>query len=332
MHSELEDLLSKKIVVVFGGDSPEADVSLMSCETVYDALKTYGYKNVVKLDLGDTKDFVKSIKDLKVDCVFNVAHGDFGEDGRMQALLDYLKVPYTHSDMYASAVTYDKHITKRFLSSYGVKTADFIHVDKHGVSKDILDVLMDGKLSKKIVIKPDRAGSTFGVSIIDLEGHADEVSMNLINAFNKAFLYGGSGVLVERFLKGYELTVPVLEGKSLPAINVVSPAGKDLYDYDAKYVSNETQYFFDLPSGIDKDIINKMYSESELIYDTLQCCGVIRVDYIYSEGEIYLLEVNTVPGMTSHSLVPQSANKAGIPTDRLCNRLIELAFMKYKTK
>lgn len=302
----------KKVVVVMGGPSTEATVSMATGSAVAKALRNKGYE-VFELEL-NPKNFANDILELKPDVVFNAVHGLYGEDGRLQSVLDMLDIPYTGSNVIASAVAMDKVISKKIFIADNICTPQslFLNIkDKINFKELILE-----RFNLPIVVKPASQGSSIGVEIVKTEDR-------LVLALDEAFKYCDD-VLVEEFIVGYELTASVLKEKGglnvFPIIKIVPNSG--VYDYKSKYTKGSTSYL--CPAPISKDISEKVQKMAVAAYKALGCSGVARADFIVDKNDqAFILEVNTVPGMTATSLVPKAAKTMGIEFEELCDRIVK---------
>lgn len=303
-----------KVGVLYGGHSAEREVSLMSGQGVYDALRSKG----VDAHLFDTG--VQTLADLaeqKFDRVFIALHGRYGEDGTLQGALEMLGIPYTGSGVMASSVAMDKVMTKRIWIQKGLPTPAFELLDS-----DANLAGLDQRLGLPFIMKPQHEGSTVGFSKID---HVEQIPAGY------ALAARFDHVLAERFIKGRELTVPVLgvgeSARALPVIEIVAPGGN--YDFEHKYISNDTQYFCpaDLPEALSLEI-REITRQAFL---ALNCEGWARADFMLDdENRPWLLEINTSPGMTSHSLVPMAAKAEGISYADLCVQILSMASLKVR--
>lgn len=302
-----------KVGVLYGGISAEREVSLMSGTGVHKALCSLG----VDAHLFDTQSH--SLADLAqagFDRVFIALHGRYGEDGTLQGALELLNIPYTGSGPMASAVAMDKVMTKRLWLQQALPTPDFA-VLQH--SKDLEG--LSQRLPLPFIMKPPHEGSTVGFSRID--------DVSQINDAYTLAAHFDRTVLAERFIQGRELTVPVLgageNARALPIIEIVAPNGN--YDFENKYYSNETQYF--CPADLDAELSAHILELARLAYLAIGCEGWGRVDFMLDEqNQPWLLEVNTSPGMTSHSLVPMAAKAEGISYEQLCLQITQSASLK----
>lgn len=302
----------RKIGVVMGGPSAEREVSLNTGQAIMTALREKDY-NVVALDLAPTR-FIDQLRDNEINVVFNAIHGLFGEDGRMQGVLELMGLPYTGSGVLASAMAMDKGISKRLFEAAKIPTPRYRLLsggDK--ISATLLaDILED--FETPFVVKPSTQGSTIGLTIVQ---EAEE----LAEALEKAFAYD-TEVLVEEFIDGSELTVAILGGKNpraLPVIEIVPNSG--LYDYHSKYTKGATEYF--VPARMEAETTRRVQEVALGAFKVLKCSGVARVDIrLDPSGHPFVLEVNTIPGMTATSLVPKAAAAAGISFADLCERIL----------
>lgn len=307
------------VAVVMGGPSAEREVSLNTGAAIANALREYGYTNVVEIDL-DPRNFGKQLAESKAEVVFNAVHGLYGEDGRLQTLLEIREMPYTGSGMIASVSCMDKVITKRMLRDAGISTPACLIVNKKesGIKEKIMQ-----RFSLPVVIKPASQGSSIGVEIVKEEKQLDEALAN-------AFKYSRD-ILVEEFIGGKELTVSMMQKDggvvALPVIHIAPHSGT--YDYHSKYTKGATEYI--CPADLDEETTKKVQEISKQAYEVLGCSGVARADVMLDEeGNGYVLEINTVPGMTATSLVPKAAAAAGISFPELCHIILQSASVNNK--
>jgi len=289
---------NKKIVVLYGGFSSEREVSLSTGTAMGNALKKSGYENVNFIDIGDN--FFKELLEIKPDICVNGLHGKFGEDGKIQAVLESLGIPYTGSGVAASCVAFDKAYLKYILRGAALPTADFIIASKDNNEPPFLPC----------VVKPAREGSTIGISIVKQEGEYKRAMETASEYDNK--------IVVEKFLDGKEITVGILADKALPPILIKPKSG--FYDYESKYTKGKTEYLFN--TGCNEKEISEIKNTALRAFETAGCTGYGRVDFIYSGYTPYILEINTLPGMTETSLLPQAAAKAGIDFDKLVEEIL----------
>jgi D-alanine-D-alanine ligase len=287
-----------RVAVLFGGKSAEREVSLKSGGAVLEALQSAGV-DAFGIDVGD--DFLQRLVSEKIDRAFIVLHGRGGEDGTMQGLLECLEIPYTGSGVLASALAMDKLRTKQVWQSLGLPTPC------HAVLASAADCISAAtELGFPLIVKPAHEGSSIGMAKVT---GVDE----LIAAWSAASTYD-SQVLVEQWIQGPEFTVASLRGQVLPPIGLGTP--HSFYDYDAKYLASDTQYR--IPCGLDADKEQKLKALTARACDAVGITGWARTDVMQdADGKFWLLEVNTVPGMTDHSLVPMAAKAAGLDFKQL---------------
>jgi D-alanine--D-alanine ligase len=302
---------NKKIAVVMGGPSAERDVSLNTGKAILSALLEKGY-DAVGIDLQPSR-FITELKENKIDIVFNAIHGLYGEDGVMQGTLELLGIPYTGSGLMASAMAMDKGISKRLFLSAGIPTPRSVIYTKRDFSPSLAQKVID-EFSIPVVVKSAAQGSSIGVTIV-------EAADDLAKAIAEAFKYS-EHILIEEFITGRELTVPVWENdgaKALPIIEIRPHSGR--YDFHSKYTKGATEYL--VPAELDAAAVKLVQKAAVNAFEVLGCRGIARVDIMLSEdNKPYVLEVNTIPGMTATSLVPKSAAAAGISFPDLCEQLL----------
>ncbi len=305
----------KKVLVLRGGTSEEREVSLRSGKAVYTALQEAGY-NVHDLDF--TKENINKIIDIAPDVVFIALHGKNGEDGTVQGFLDLLGIPYTGSGVAASAIGMNKILTKKFLSYEGMPTSDFVILDKeifNNGSKNTEWLL--STIGLPMVVKASTQGSSIGVFIVRKEE-------DILGALKKAFEFD-SEILVEKFIDGIELTAAVVgnnEPHVLPIIEITSE--NEFYDYESKYTKGMCAHI--IPARINDNIRQRVMQIASQVYKSIGCRGYARIDFIVDkEDRPYVLEINTIPGMTEMSLVPDAARADGISFVELVDRILKLA-------
>ncbi|MGV3742073.1 MAG: D-alanine--D-alanine ligase [Burkholderiaceae bacterium] len=307
-----------KVGVLFGGRSAEREVSLMSGAGVLKALQSKGV-DAHGFDTGE-----RSLSELaaeKFDRVFIALHGRFGEDGSLQGALEQLGVPYTGSGVMASAIAMDKIMSKRIWLSHGLPTPGFIELDGHSATDEDLNTAAR-TLGFPLMLKAPHEGSTIGISKV-----TDQAGMR--TGFDDCARYDEM-ILAEEFIAGRELTVPVLgrgrDAKALPIVEIRAPQGN--YDYHNKYFSDETQYL--CPAPLDKDLTERIQSIAVKAFNALGAKGWARIDFMLraTDNEPFLLEINSSPGMTGHSLVPMSAKAAGISYEDLCVQILSTASLE----
>ena len=314
-HSlEVIHMQRKKIGVLMGGPSAEREVSLNTGKAIVAALQEKNY-NVVGIDL-DPAHFVQQLQEHQIDIVFNALHGLYGEDGKLQGALEMLGIPYTGSGVLASAMAMDKAVSKRLFQSAGIPTPRYqLLKRREGMGEAILNGILD-EFEVPFVVKPSTHGSTIGLTIV-------QEPEELAAALEKAFNYD-SEVLVEEFVDGSELTVGILGGlqpEALPIVEIVPYSG--IYDYHAKYTKGATEYF--VPARVDEATTRLTQEVALAAFKILGCSGIARVDVrLDPSNHPYVLEVNTIPGMTATSLVPKAAAAVGMSFPELCERILLL--------
>jgi D-alanine-D-alanine ligase len=302
----------KRVAVLHGGRSTEREVSLQSGAACAEALRSRGHDVVlVDVDL----DVAAKLRAAQADVAFIALHGRWGEDGCIQGLLESMAIPYTGSGVLASSVGMDKVFSKVLFKTLGLPIAE------HAVfSPERAAAITVGDLPFGLpcVVKPSGEGSSVGVHIV-----RDAAALG--PACQDAAAYKGD-VIVEQYVRGKEIQVAVLDGKALGAPIEIVFAG-EFYDYEAKYTSSATQYFY--PARIPEAHARRVLEAAEVAHRGLECGGVTRTDFIVTaDGTPYILEVNTLPGFTSHSLVPKIAAGVGISFPELCERLLAGAALK----
>jgi D-alanine-D-alanine ligase len=336
------------IAVLFGGLSSERLVSVRGGRAVVSALRELGH-DVVPVDplfgsdlklseeeIQDDSKVVSVEESLKIsprvylDCInsgifdnidvaFIVLHGKYGEDGKIQSLLELRGIPYIGSNVKSSALSIDKNASKMIFLSAGIPTPPWMIVRHKDVDNYELFEDIRQELGNKIVVKPNDQGSTIGITIID-SGNLDEIHEGIIEAFKYSDI-----VLVEKFIEGREITVAIIGEEPFPIIEIEPEDG--YYDYEHKYTKGKTQYY--CPADLTEDITEFTQSLAHTAYLALGCSGFARADFRLDEdGQSYLLEMNTIPGFTATSLVPMAAKEVGIEFPELCERLIDLALGK----
>lgn len=324
--------MKRNIAIVAGGDTSEYEVSLRSAKGIYSFIDKEKYnlyivrvhksewkvvmddKDVADVDKNDfsfTKDGIKT----KFDFAYITIHGTPGEDGRLQGYLDMMGIPYSNCGVLASSMTYDKFVCNHYLEAFGVRIAESLCLRK---GQKISDEDVVGKIGLPCFIKPNLGGSSFGVTKVKTE---EEIQPAIEKAFSEA-----NEVIIEAFMKGTELTCGCYKTKEksvvFPVTEVVTH--NEFFDYDAKYNGQVDEI---TPARISSELSERVKKLSSAIYDILGCAGIIRVDYIVTEGEkINLLEVNTTPGMTATSFIPQQVKAAGIDIKDVMTDIIENNF------
>lgn len=309
-----------KVGVLFGGRSAEREVSLMSGNGVLSALKS---KGIDAHGFDPAEHSLAELAAAKFDRVFIALHGRYGEDGSLQGALEQLGIPYTGSGVMASSIAMDKVMTKRICLVHEVPTPRFIALDAKDTSDEQLRKTAD-TLGLPMMLKAPHEGSTIGIAKVT---RMEE----LRTGFDACARYD-EVVLAEEFISGREVTVPVLgkgrDAHALPIVEIRAPQGN--YDYHNKYFSDDTQYL--CPAPLDEEATRQIQVLAVRAFNAIGCSGWARVDFMLrsSDNAPYLLEINTSPGMTGHSLVPMSAKAAGIGYEDLCVRLLASASLDLK--
>lgn len=287
----------KHVAVLMGGFSSERPVSLASGAPCADALEDAGYR-VTRVDVD--RDIARVLADLKPDVAFNALHGPFGEDGTIQGILEYLSIPYTHSGVLASALAMHKELAKTVAKAAGIPIANSRIVNRFKIGAD-------HPMKPPYVVKPINEGSSFGVVIVkEDQSHPPQIISS------EDWRYGET-VMVERYVHGRELTCAVMGDVALGVTEII-PQGHAFYDYDSKYVAGGSKH--ECPAKISPNIYQKIQTLALKAHQAIGCRGVSRSDFRYDDrhsenGELIWLEVNTQPGMTPTSLVPEIAAHAG---------------------
>jgi len=298
-----------KIAVLTGGIGSERDISIQSGQCVSQALTSGGF-DVVTADI--QPDNLDILEDNSIDVFFPALHGEFGEDGRLQQILQDKSLVYTGSGPIASKLAFDKMTSKKLFAEAGVTTPAAIEFN---ADSDIRQLEIQLKLlADEYVVKPIREGSSVGVRIVtDMQ--------EVISAAEQTLKEFGD-CMIEQFIPGKEITVGILEEQTLPIIEIRSKTG--FYDYQAKYIDEQTEYLFDTITQ--PALITQIEQEAMDCFCALGCRQFARVDFILSDEAIaYALEVNTIPGFTTHSLLPKAAAKAGLTMSDLCSKIVEAA-------
>ena len=322
--------MKKNIAIIMGGYSSEYQISLKSGNVVFETLDPSKYNAYrihifkdkwVYVDEDDTEypidknDFSINIDSFKItfDCVFNAIHGSPGEDGFIQAYLKLLNIPQTSCSMYQAGITFNKRDCLSILKPYGIKTAESFYLN---LGDTINEDNIIAKVGLPCFVKANKAGSSFGITKVHKKN-------NLQNAIDLAFKEDDE-IIIESFLDGTEVSVGVIKYKGktkvLPITEIVSE--NDFFDYEAKYLGKSQEI---TPARLTKEQEHKVNSIAKKVYDILKMTGFSRSEYIFKDGEPHLLEMNTVPGLTRESILPQQAAAAGITMNDLFNNAIEEA-------
>ncbi|MEN8128401.1 MAG: D-alanine--D-alanine ligase [Planctomycetota bacterium] len=305
-----------KIAVLTGGVGSEREISLLSGQNVYEALQKAGFETVF-FDISPENTSI--LDDATIDVFFPILHGQFGEDGQLQAMLEERNRCFTGSGSEASRKSFDKLLGKQAFFHAHLPIAKHLIVHADDTEADLASMLE--RLADKFVVKPIKQGSSVGVTI------TDDVQTAAAGAFACFREYGDC--MVEEFIAGQEITVGILNGTALPVIEIRSKT--EFYDFQAKYESDTTEYLFDTID--DGKLVKEIQQDALACFGELGCRHWGRVDFILTEDRTpYILEINTLPGFTSHSLIPMAAAKAGIDTPQLCRQIVEAAWNDYQSE
>jgi D-alanine-D-alanine ligase len=323
----------KHIAIIMGGYSSEYEISLKSGNVVYNNLDQSKYKGYrvhiftekwVYVDDNDNEfpidknDFSVSVNGSKItfDAVFNAIHGTPGEDGLMQAYFELLNLPQTSCNYYQAALTFNKRDLLSVLKPYGIKSATSYYLNQ---GDEINEEEILEKVGLPCFVKPNKSGSSFGISKVKTK---DELAIAIVNAYKE-----DNEIIIESFLDGTEVSVGVINYKGkvtvLPITEIVSE--NDFFDYEAKYLGKSQEI---TPARISEEIANKVRAVAKKSYEILKMTGFSRSEFILVNGEPFMLEMNTIPGLTTESLIPQQAREAGISLEELFTNAIELALKK----
>ena len=302
----------KTILVVQGGVSSEREISLKSGKACIKALKKLKYKIIL---LDPAKEHLSKIKQYKkkVDLIFNALHGRDGEDGIAQSYFEYFKIPYTHSGIISSMNAMDKIISKKIFKKNNLLTPSYISLDSVSYKKYLKKkILKNSSFSYPMVVKPSNEGSSIGVEICKDFNQLKKSIIKLIKNYKT--------LIVENYIAGQEIQVAVINGKALGAIEL--KPRRNFYDYEAKYSKTALTKHI-MPANISKNNYNKVLKLAEKAHQVLKCKGVTRSDFKLINNKFYLLEINTQPGMTDLSLVPEIAKYVGITFKDLIKKIID---------
>jgi D-alanine-D-alanine ligase len=304
----------KKIGVMMGGLSREREISLRTGKAILRALTEKGYQ-ASPIDVG--QDIAETLIKEKIDVAFIALHGRFGEDGTIQGMLELMRIPYTGSGVLASALALHKIMAKKFFLCENIPTPTYEVFQREEIERNPPRTI---SLPLPLVVKPAREGSTIGVSIVRKEEE-------LVPALREAGKYDEE-ILVEEFMKGKEITVGILEDIPLPIIEIAPKSG--FYDYHSKYTKGETEYI--IPARIPREKYLYAQEVSLKAFQVLDCSGCARVDLMTDEdGNPFVIDVNTMPGMTETSLLPKAAGYAGISFEDLVERILLGASLKLES-
>ncbi|MBK8806587.1 MAG: D-alanine--D-alanine ligase [Bacteroidales bacterium] len=327
-------MAQKTIAIVGGGNSSEAEISVKSAFNLKSMLADSDFlihvvfiqENVwvVKDETGDISinksdfSFEKNGKKICFDCVYLTIHGTPGEDGRLQSYFELIGIPYTSCNVFTSALTFNKFATKSFLKEYNIKTADAILIRKN-------DTIDSNQITKRLglpcFVKPNNGGSSFGVTKVNA---TDQIQAAVSKALEE-----DSEVIIESFLKGIELTNGAYKtGASIEVLPITEIRSEnDFFDYDAKYKGKSKEI---TPAELSEELTKKCKDLTRNIYNALDCFGLARVDYILSENEFFFLEINTTPGLSPASIIPQQIRAAGYKEKDVFSKIINEAITQKK--
>lgn len=326
-----------KIALFAGGTSPERAVSKSTGAAINNALKSLGYSTVVidpaygknqpsgveqifcEEDYAEisNRNYVEAVNSSlldDIDLVFLALHGKWGEDGTIQSLLELRGVKYTGSNVLSSSLAMDKMMSKILFQHYGIKTPRWFAIDKNGVDYNSIAKIIDNSFGYPCVIKPNDQGSTVGLTICKKEDDVESAVILAHEFSNKA--------LIEEYIDGHEMTVAVLENKALPVLEIKPK--HNLYDYECKYTNGMSEYI--IPANIPQEASLRLQEQALKAFNALGCTGYGRADFRMDKNfNAYCLEINTLPGMTSTSLVPKMAKAVGISFEELVENIITLS-------
>ena len=299
-----------KILVIQGGTSKEREISLKTGKACIRAIKNNGYK-VINFDPKFSSIF--QIKKINPHIIFNALHGKNGEDGKIQSFLEYLRIPYTHSGVLSSMLAMNKNLSKQIFVKNNIKTPNFFYIDEKNYSKiSLANKIKNNKIKFPIVIKPNDEGSSIGVKICK--------NLKVLKSAFKTLKKKYKSLIFETFIPGKEIQVALMGDRALGAIEL-RPKRK-FYDYKAKYQkSSKTLHI--MPANISNAKYKEVLRISKKANKALKCKGIVRCDFRFDKGKFFLLELNTQPGMTNLSLVPEIARFANISFDRLIKWMIQ---------
>ena len=304
-----------RVGVIRGGISTEREVSLKTGNEIVNNLNRDKYE-VFDIVIDSEREVFEKLKDLNLDFAYVALHGIFGEDGRIQSILESLGIKYSGSGVMTSAVCMDKEMTKRIVASYGVRVAKGMSLRKgESISFDTVRE----KLGNRVVVKPNSGGSSIGVSFVENQAELEK-ALEIVFDIDKE-------ALIEETLKGVEISVPVIDGEVYPTLKIEAVAG-DYFDYESKYADGGAREFvYEFEREIQEEI-DKFASDS---YYAMKCEGFSRIDFMVVNGNIpYFMEVNTLPGMTAASLLPKSTASKGYDYSETLDLLIEASMKARK--
>jgi D-alanine-D-alanine ligase len=301
-----------KVAVICGGFSMERNISLATGERVYNALNDLGYQ-AAKFDLSSKN--IEELVSWKPDIVYIALHGKAGEDGSVQELLELLGFRYTGPSALSCKLTFDKCLAKQMMEEEGLKTPDYYSFDeiiiKELGASEILELAAE-KIGYPLIVKPSSEGSCFGVKLVREEKELPKAVISALSYDRR--------IIIERYVKGKEITVPIVNGEVFPIIEIKPP--RDIFDFTAMYAAGETEYY--VPARISEDVTERVVEVALMAARHFRTEKLCRVDIIISEGdeEPHILEINTSPGMTATSLLPMSAESKGISFEKLVEMIV----------
>ena len=302
-----------RIGLLLGGTSSERKVSLRSGEAIYRALTGLGF-DVVKLDPA-RKGFEQLIRRAGIKVAFIALHGSGGEDGTVQSVLERLRIPFTGSGAWASALAFDKHRSKKYFQQFQIQTPRYSIITR----RNWKSVMREWAFP--LIVKPLQEGSSIGVRMIKTEKEKQRIIPFLLKQYSQ--------LIVEEFICGREFSVPILDGEALPVTEIKSK--RAFYDYKAKYTRGLTDYF--VPAPIPKKVARKLQATVKKAYACMGLRDLARGDMMMNQdGNAYLLEMNSIPGFTETSLLPKAAQKIGIEFSELCTRLLQMASRRMESQ
>ena len=303
------DISSLKIAIIYGGEWEESEISKMSANGVYSTVKS-DVKEVKMINCD--ANLIENLKNFKPNVVFNAMHGTFGEDGKLPVILDFLQIPYTHSGYYSSFIGMQKDLSRKIFEDNNIPIAKGISMSKQNIIDEKYVNLFDQWKAKKLVIKPNNSGSSVGVKIVSKEEKP---------VFNDKFDHLFNNYVIEEFIDGIEISVPVLMNSALGCLELLPIDG--FYDYKNKYTNGKTKHVY--PAQIPNELYQKALEYAEIAHKSLKCKTVSRADFRVDikKNRLALLEINTHPGFTEFSITNDVAAREGIAYKNLVKLLIK---------